>query len=122
MKAADYHKRVSTEHQLQAMVLEYLRLYAVKEAFWFAIPNAGKRSFAVATRLRREGMQAGVADLCVMLSGGRTIWLELKAGKGRQTPKQKGFQDICNRLSHVYILVRSLNEAIENLKAFGALK
>jgi len=122
MKAADYRNRPTTEHRLQTLVLEALQLRAAKDAFWFAVPNAGKRSFAVATRMRKEGMQAGVADLCVMLSGGRTIWLELKAGKGRQSPAQKHFQDICNRLNHVYILARSFDEAIENLKAFGALR
>jgi hypothetical protein len=122
MKAADYRKRATSEHSLQTMVREHLRLCAVADSFVFAIPNAGKRSFAVASHMKAEGMTAGVADLCVMLSGGRVIWLELKTAKGRQTPKQKGFQDICNRLSHVYVLARSFDEAIENLKAFGALK
>jgi hypothetical protein len=122
MKAADYRKRATSEHRLQALVLEALQFRAVKDAFWFAVPNAGKRSFAVATRMRKEGMQAGVADLCVMLSGGRTIWLELKTPKGRQSPAQKNFQNICNRLSHVYILARSFDEAIDSLQAFGAMK
>jgi hypothetical protein len=122
MKAADYRKRATSEHSLQTMVLEHLRLRAVADSFVFAIPNAGMRSFAVASRMKAEGMTAGVADLCVMLSGGRTIWLELKAGRGRQSEAQKAFQDICNRLSHVYILARSFDEAIDSLQAFGAVK
>jgi len=122
MKAADYRKRATSEHSLQTMVREYLRLRAVADSFVFAIPNAGKRSFGAAVRMKAEGLTAGVADICIMLEGGRTLWLELKSSKGRQSDYQKGFQAICDRIGHTYILARSLDEAVGQLKAFGALK
>jgi len=99
-----------------------LRLHAVPEAFWFAIPNAGLRSFGMAARMKAEGLTAGIADICIMLEGGRTLWLELKSGKGRQSDYQKGFQAICDRIGHTYILAHNLDEAMKQLKAFGALK
>ena len=122
MKAADYRKRTTSEHSLQTMVLEHLRLRAVADSFVFAIPNAGMRSFPVASRMKAEGMTAGVADLCVMLSGGRVIWLELKTAKGRLSDTQHGFRAVCDRLGHPYILARSLDEAVDGLAAAGALK
>lgn len=122
MKAVVYHKRSTSEHQLQTLVLEHLRLRAVPNAFWFAIPNAARRTFGTASRMKAEGLTAGIADICIMLEGGRTLWLELKSGKGRQSDHQKGFQAICDRLGHTYLLARSLDEVIGQLKAFGALK
>lgn len=123
MKAAIYRSIPTvSEHRLQTLVLQHLALRAVPDCFWFAIPNAGRRSFAVASRMKAEGLRAGVADLCVMLSGGRVLWLELKAGKGRQSEAQKFFQDTCRQLNHVYVLARSLDEAIETLEAFGVLR
>jgi hypothetical protein len=122
MKAAVYRKRATSEHSLQTMVLGHLRLRAFPEVFWFSIPNAGLRSFGTATRMKAEGLTAGIADICIMLEGGRTLWLELKSSKGRQSDYQKGFQAICDRLGHAYILAHNLDEAVGQLKAFGALK
>src|SRR6185436_20117224 len=80
VKAAAYLRLRVSEHSLQAAVLAHLSACAAKRAYWFAIPNAVRRSPQLAARLKREGMKPGVADLCIMLPGGRTGWLELKAG------------------------------------------
>ena len=115
-------RRANLEHNLQARVLRYLVENHRPDVFGFAIPNAGRRTFRAAASLRAEGMMAGVADTCIMLPEGRTLWLELKDIKGVQSDEQRGFEARCVRLSHVYRVAREFDEAIEILRQQGALR
>jgi len=120
MKAAAY-RRSASEHDLQVQVLKVISLQG-RRAYAFAIPNAGTRGPAMANYLKREGLTAGIADLCIMLPGGKVGWLELKTATGRQSAQQSAFELTCIGLDHPYALVRSLDEAIAILKQWGALK
>jgi hypothetical protein len=111
-----------SEHSLQVTVLDYLTYNAKPDIFWLAIPNAARRSLSLGARMRAEGLQAGVADLCIMLPGGKVGWLELKTDRGRQSIAQKGFEAKCKRLDHPYALARTLDEAIAALTQWKALK
>jgi hypothetical protein len=111
-----------SEHQLQAALCEYLDIALRPELAYRAIPNGGLRHIRVAARLKAEGVRKGSPDLFVMLPAGRVGWIEMKTPKGRQSPEQKGFEAICNRLGHLYAVAHSLDEAIEFLRAIGALK
>jgi hypothetical protein len=119
---AQQYREQAAEHDMQAALVEHLRLNAAGASFWFAIPNAGRRSPKVRALMKAEGLTAGVADLCIMLSGGRTLWLELKTRRGRQSRAQKAFAAVCDILDHAYLVPRSLDEAIAILRAYGALK
>jgi hypothetical protein len=110
------------EHALQVSILLYLSLHGKRDVFAFSIPNAGKRSMRQATKMKREGLLSGVADLCVMMSNGRTGWLECKTMKGRQSMAQLEFEENCRRLSHNYELCRDLPDAIDALRSWGALR
>lgn len=118
---ATYSSRVS-EHGLQIAVLQHLRTYGRRNLNWFAIPNAGRRTLYSGNRMKQEGMQSGVADLCIMLDLGRCGWLELKTDRGTQSDTQKGFEAICRRLGHPYKVARTIDEAVSFLKAIGALR
>lgn len=109
-----------SEHDWQVALLEYLSMLR-KNLYCFAIPNAGQRSFQAARRMKAEGLRAGVADVCVMMGNGGTVWLELKSKKGRSTDEQKGFSAICKALEHNYAVVHSFDEALEALRKFGAI-
>ena len=111
-----------SEHSLQVAVLAYLTFQAAKDINVIAIPNAARRSLRMGARMKAEGLQSGVADLCIMLPGGRVAWLELKTDKGRQSIAQKGFEAECKRLGHHYALARNLDEAIAALTQWKALK
>jgi hypothetical protein len=119
---AKQYRALAPEHDLQVALIEHLRVNGTKLAFWFAIPNAGRRSPAVSSRMKAEGLTAGVADLCIMLPGGRTLWMELKTRNGRQSQAQKSFAVVCSVLDHAYLMPRSLDEAIAALRAYGVLK
>ena len=72
--------------------------------------------------MKAEGLQSGVADLCIMLPGGKVAWLELKTDKGRQSIAQKGFEAKCKRLDHPYALARTLDEAIASTHTMEGLE
>jgi hypothetical protein len=118
---ATHSSRVS-EHGLQITVLQHLRTHGRREINWFAIPNAGRRTLYSGNRMKQEGMQSGVADLCIMLDGGRCAWLELKTERGVQSITQQGFEAICRRLGHPYCLARTIDQALAFLTEIGALR
>jgi len=121
IKAADYLRRGVSEHRLQVSVLELLETHAVRNVYWFSIPNEAKRTPMLASRMKARGLRAGVADLCVMLSGGKVAWLELKTLKGSQSEAQKNFAEICLVLGHPYAVAHDLDEALAALRRWGAI-
>jgi hypothetical protein len=121
VSAAAFRRSVTSERQLQAAVLNCIKLRAFRTVYAFAIPNEAKRSPQLAARMIKQGLRPGVADLCIMQTGGRTGWLELKSAKGKQSPAQKHFQNICSTLGHRYAVAHTLDEALDTLKQWGAL-
>lgn len=56
----------------------------------FAIPNGGKRDAREAAHMKRQGVRAGVPDLCVPVARGgfHGLYIEMKVGKNKPTDKQ----------------------------------
>jgi len=115
-------RQQTSEHKLQTMVVDYLNVAAAPGVFAFAVPNAARRSYSIAARMKNEGLMSGVADLCVLLPAGRVGWLEMKTLKGRQSVEQKAFQARCLRLNHPYAVAKTFDEAVKVLRLWGALK
>lgn len=111
------------EHQLQVMAINAFRaagLYA------FSITNHQQalsrvpkcQRFALINSLKSEGMTSGVADMQILLPGGRSIFIETKApeevwnGKkrysGKQSDEQKKFEAKVTALGHRYIVLDSI--------------
>jgi hypothetical protein len=111
-----------SEHLIQRSILQYLRLKAKPEIFYFSVPNGGLRHRRVAQKLKAEGLRPGVADLCFMLPGGRCAWLELKTAKGRLSDAQTGFMTRCHELGHLWAVARSLDGAIPHFEEWGVLR
>ena len=72
-------KHKASEHNEQVALVRKLRSLGY---FVAAVPNGGKRDVREASRMKQEGVVAGVPDLFVLLDGGRIIWIELKTRKG----------------------------------------
>jgi len=120
MNVAEYRRNVS-EHAMQVSVVEYARRFNRGGAMVVAIPNAGKRSPAVARAMQAEGLTPGVADLCFIMGNGITGWLELKTQRGRLSPTQLEFQAACQHLGHLYEVAYTFDDAIAVLKHWGAV-
>jgi hypothetical protein len=117
-----YRQTETAEHDLQASLIQYLKLYARTDVYFFAIPNAGKRSWQTAARMKAEGLTAGVADICLMLMRGKVAWLELKTGNEKQSAEQIAFEGICRVLEHPYRVASSFEEATAILRQWRVLK
>lgn len=59
----------------------------------YHVPNGGSRHPAEAARLKAQGVKAGVPDICLPVPQGEKhgLYIELKAGKGKPTEKQKAW-------------------------------
>ncbi|HQS98090.1 MAG TPA: hypothetical protein PK823_16530 [Novosphingobium sp.] len=90
-----------------------------------AIPNAGKRGPAAQRQAKKEGMVAGVFDLCVTWRGAGVAWVEFKgfdargtAGKLSQAQIDWGNSQF--RIGHNVACFFSPERAVEWLQGLGA--
>ena len=113
-----------SEHVIQVRLLNALKLLAAPGVIAFAVPNAAKRSVQMAIKMQAEGLLPGVADLCIMMPGGRVGWLELKKTqpRGKLSPAQRAFGETCKSLGHPWACAWSVQEALVYLRAWGALR
>jgi hypothetical protein len=105
------------EHLLQIAICRYLDY---QHYTYFAIPNGGLRSKAVARALKAEGVKAGVADIfiCRQSSMFNGLFIEVKFGNNKQTEKQIEFQDKVTNEGYLYRVVRSISDLIELLEFY----
>jgi len=64
---------------------------------------------------RQKNSIKGLPDIHVCLKGGLFATVETKHGKGKQTPEQKQFQDIVEKLGGKYVLAYNIDQV---MKAF----
>jgi hypothetical protein len=70
------------EQELQRAVVQLLTYAAVPGLIWYAVPNGGWRSKIEAAIFAGLGVKPGVADIALVLPGGRAAFLELKSATG----------------------------------------
>ncbi len=114
--------RDQREFRLHCAVADLLRKAANPAIIWLHIPNGESRSPITGSRLKRMGVRRGAADFHLTLPGGRSAWLELKAGTSPQSPEQKLFEADCERAGASYAVARSFDEARAILSEWGALR
>lgn len=80
----------------QVKVIQYCTLRHIPV---FHIPNGGSRNKMEAANLKRQGVKAGVPDLCfpVALRGYHGLFIEMKAGKNKTTENQDAWLDLLAR-------------------------
>jgi hypothetical protein len=111
-----------SEHRIQATLIDYLYYAASPDVYYFAIPNQANRHIRNAVKMKAEGVRSGVADLCFMFPKGRVAWLEMKKPGGSLSATQKQFREVCHALGHQWGTAKSIEEALELLTEWGALK
>ena len=53
----------------------------------------------------------GESDLTLFLHGGQTIFVEVKTPNGRQSARQRHFQEVIESYGFRYVILRSLEDA-----------
>lgn len=110
--------RGTPEADLQRSVVRALRLILPRTAIIHHCANEvsepGPRGARRQAILVGMGVHSGFADLMV-ISGGRVLFLELKAPKGRLRPAQEAFRDAILAQGFGWALIRSLDDALTAL-------
>lgn len=107
-----------SEAQLQAQIATYLSLALPVDARFHHSPSEGKRGWRSQAALKSSGFSAGWPDLEIVWQG-RAYFLELKSEKGRVSPAQaECHAGLIAAGAHVAV-VRSLDEAAAQLRAWG---
>lgn len=116
-KMADQETRTNhkgdPEHQLQCECIRWFDLsYPAHRFDLFAVPNGGHRHIRTASKMKAEGVRAGVADLILDYPGnlGDMVYIEMKTEKGRQSGNQKEFEKRCQEKGRSYRIVRNFDE------------
>ena len=85
-----------SEAQEQSDLIEWAESCAVLNihpelALIYAIPNGGSRDIREAKNLKRQGVKAGVPDLCLPVPKGayHGLYIEMKVGRNTPSVKQK---------------------------------
>jgi hypothetical protein len=110
-----------SERQLHQYVIDLLRLRARRDVLYLHIPNESPRSPRYGAQLVRMGMLPGAADLLVVVNG-IAHWLELKVGRGRQSPAQVAFEAAAWAAGATYAIARTPEQARATLSSWGALR
>ena len=109
------------ESTLQPACVRWCR-YQYPHLVISAVPNGGSRNVREAQRLKAEGVLAGVADLVVLLTQGKSLYIEMKVKGNHQTQNQKDFQKKVIALGHTYAVCYTFEEfqkVVENYISVG---
>ena len=117
-----YGRCVNSEDQLQKAIIHVWREHTPREE-WFKLfhpANGGKRNAIEASKLKEMVVVAGVADLVCLLPESKVGFIELKFGKNGTSVYQDDFARFCKSFGYPYALCRTVDEALDTLKSWGA--
>lgn len=110
------------EYQLQRACVDYLTRFVPEPPVgpvWTAVNPVPAKSKAVAGKSRALGMVKGWPDMQFALAGGRSFYVEFKAGAGSLSPEQRAMHHWLGQLGHRVHVVRDLAEFAEALEFEG---
>ena len=114
-------KHNDLEHKLQCQMVKWFRMqYPTMRHNLFCVPNGGRRDEVTAAKMKAEGVLAGVSDL-ILLKSNRfygALLIETKTQTGRQSGQQKEWQQKITNDGYKYVIVRSLDEFIREVKQY----
>ena len=99
-----------SEASEQIAVIQYcdMRGYTI-----FHIPNGGTRNSIEAANLKRQGVRAGVPDLCCPVPKGEYhgLLIEMKYGKNKITLNQEKWLELLNKNGYATAVCYGFDEA-----------
>jgi len=83
-------------------------------------PNGGKRNIREGARFKAMGVRAGFPDLILLHPNNfyPFMGIELKTEKGRQSEHQKEYQKMFEEIGAKYVIVRSLDDFMREIKSY----
>ena len=107
---------METEHQTQVKLVQWCKQNTDEHLeldLLFAIPNGGQRHIAVASKLKLEGVKAGVPDLFLPVSRKKYhgLFIEMKNEKGRLSSVQQDWRQKLIEQNYEYVVCKSCAQA-----------
>ena len=89
----------------------------------YATPNQGVRSQSERASRQREGMKAGVPDLCLPVPRGQfgSLYIELKTRKGKTSLPQKEYLKLLTKFGNLAVVCFSSSDAIKIITQYLGL-
>ena len=112
------HEAVDQETVFQWAALmrpRYPELYLL-----YHIPNGGSRNALEAANLKRQGVKAGVPDLCLPVARGKYhgLYIELKHGKNETTDLQKKWIASLQKQDYAAAVCYGWEQAVEVISKY----
>lgn len=116
-------KRQDKEFEEQCVVIAWAQMSASEypELKWLhASLNGVKLTMRQAIKAKKSGMKKGIADLFLPAKNRNFsgIYIEMKAGKNKQSAEQVEFQKFVVSQNYQYCLCYSANDAIQEIKKY----
>ncbi len=98
----------------------YMQPYMRELALLFHIPNGGSRNKIEAAHLKKQGVKAGVPDLCLPVARGgyHGLYIELKAGRNKLTEKQEVWIELLREQGYAAAVCYGFEEARKTIKNY----
>lgn len=113
---------LAKERATHIAVADALRAACAPAWIWSHIPSGELRTEETGALLKRMGLKPGLPDFLLIDPDGKHYWLELKRGKAPLTVAQTEFGVAMMERGVPYAVARSFNEAIAQLRDWGALR
>ena len=110
------------ELALHMAVADVLRRFARLDWRWSHFPSGEHRDVRTAAKLKAMGVQRGWPDFVLFNPSGRLHALELKRQGKTLSDDQEAFQEWCIGRGVPHSVVRTSDEALTVLDAWGALR
>lgn len=89
-------------------------------ALLYHIPNGGSRNRLEAYNLKKQGVKAGVPDLCLPVARGKWhgLYIELKHGKNTTSQNQDNWIAALEQQGYCAVVCHGYNEAVDTLQKY----
>lgn len=111
------------EDRIQGEIIDLLKVSAIPDLLYFSVPNGGRRAWKTAVAMKDTGQLEGMTDL-VLIHPLSLIahCMEVKTKDGSLSKAQRKIRDLCKELGIPWAVVRSRDEAQDQLTKWGMLR
>lgn len=111
------------EDRIQGEIIDLLKVSAIPDLLYFSVPNGGRRAWKTSKTMKDTGQLEGMTDI-VLIHPMSLIahCMEVKTKDGSLGKAQRAIRDRCKALGIPWAVVRSRDDAQDQLTKWGMLR